>query len=61
MSAIRAPQKTTGEILTQTLVQTAALAQRLAELLGQVVRLARALETHQASVRNRGSFRRSAG
>lgn len=59
MSAIRAPQKTTDEILTETLVQTATLAQRLAELLSQVARLALALEAHQA--RNRGSFRKTAG
>jgi hypothetical protein len=57
MSAIRAPQKTTDEILTETLAQTAALAQKLAELLSQVARLARALEANQS--RNRSSFRRT--
>lgn len=58
MSGIRAPHKTTGEILTETLVQTAALAQKLAELLSQVVRLARVLEAHQA--RNATSCQRTA-
>jgi hypothetical protein len=57
MSAVRAPQKTTGEILTATLIQTAAMAQKLAELLSQVARLARVLEEHQS--RSRGSFRRT--
>ena len=57
MSAVRAPEKTTGEILTETLAQTAALARKLAELLGQVARLARVLEAHQS--RNRSSFRRT--
>ena len=58
MSAIKAPHKTTDEILTETLVQTATLAQKLAELLGQVARLARVLEARQS--RNRSSFRRTA-
>ena len=57
MSALRAPEKTTGEILTETLAQTASLARKLAELLGQVARLARMLEAHQS--RNRPSFRRT--
>ena len=57
MAAIRSPQKTNGEILTETLAQTAALAQKLAELLGQVARLARVLEARQSM--NRSSFRRT--
>jgi hypothetical protein len=57
MSAIRATQKTTGEILTETLEQTATLARKLAELLSQVARLARVLEAHQS--RNCSSFRRT--
>jgi hypothetical protein len=57
MSAVRVQQKTTGEILTQTLAQTAALAQKLAELLVQVARLVRVLEAHQS--RNCSSFRRT--
>jgi len=57
MSAIEAPQKTTDEILTQTLAQAVTLAQKLAELLNQVARLARVLEEHQS--RSRGSFRRT--
>jgi hypothetical protein len=48
MSALRAPHKTTGEILAETLNQTVTLARRLAELLEQVARLATALRTHQA-------------
>jgi len=57
MSAVRTQQKTTGEILTQTLAQTATLARKLAELLSQMARLARVLEEHQS--RSRGSFRRT--
>jgi hypothetical protein len=57
MSAVRVEEKTTGEILTQTLAQTAALAQKLAELLGQVARLARVLEACQSM--NRSSSRRT--
>ena len=56
MSAVREFEKTTGEILTQTLINTVTLAQQLAELLNQVARLARMLEEHRAT--GRGSFRR---
>ena len=61
MSAIRAPQKTTGEILTETLAQIATLAQKLAELLSQVARLARVLEAHQASAAKNAAPGRFAG
>lgn len=57
MSAVGAPQKTTSEILTETLVHTANLARKLAELLAQVARLARVLEEHQS--RNCSSSRRT--
>ncbi len=60
MSADGPPQKTTGEFLEETLNQTVILARRLAELLEQVARLAKALKTCRAKT-GQGEYRLSGG